>query len=127
MTNARILVVEDDEFLLSMYQTKLSLENFEVITALNGLQAVKIAQKEMLDLILLDLNLPEMNGFEVLENLKFQEQTKNIPVLVLTNYSQKEDIDRCFKLGAKDYLIKAHFIPSEVVEKIKKFLTGLNK
>ncbi len=122
MKNGRILIVEDDEFLLSMYQTKLSLENFEVITALNGLQGVKVAQKEMPDLILLDLNLPEMNGFEVLENLKNQEQTKNIPVLVLTNYSQKEDIDRCFKLGADDYLIKAHFIPSEVVTKIKKIL-----
>ncbi len=122
MKNGRILIVEDDEFLLSMYQTKLSLENFEVITALNGLQGVKVAQKEMPDLILLDLNLPEMNGFEVLENLKNQEQTKNIPVLVLTNYSQKEDIDRCFKLGAADYLIKAHFIPSEVVTKIKKIL-----
>lgn len=122
MANARILIVEDDEFLLTMYQTKLSLENFDVITALNGMQAVKVAQKELPDLILLDLNLPEMNGFEVLENLKFQEQTKNIPVVVLTNYSQKEDIDRCFELGAKDYLIKAHFIPSEVVEKIKKFL-----
>lgn len=122
MKNGRILIVEDDEFLLSMYQTKLSLENFEVITALNGLQGVKVAQKEMPDLILLDLNLPEMNGFEVLENLKNHEQTKNIPVLVLTNYSQKEDIDRCFKLGAADYLIKAHFIPSEVVTKIKKIL-----
>ena len=122
MANAKILVVEDDEFLLSMYQTKLGLENFEVTTAVNGLQAIKLAQKDKPDLILLDLNLPEMNGFEVLENLKFQDHTKNIPVLVVTNYSQKEDIDRCFKLGAKDYLIKAHFIPSEVVEKIKKFL-----
>ena len=87
MTGAKILVVEDDSFLLAMYQTKLNLEQFEV-----------------------------------LKNLKSQDMTKDIPVLVLTNYSQKEDIDRCFALGAVDYLIKAHFIPSEVVEKIKKIL-----
>ena len=122
MANARILIVEDDEFLLTMYQTKLNLENFEVLTALNGMQGVKIAQKELPDLILLDLNLPEMNGFEVLANLKHDKVTQDIPVIVLTNYSQKEDIDKCFSLGAADYLIKAHFVPAEVVEKIKKIL-----
>jgi CheY-like chemotaxis protein len=122
MEDKKILIVEDDEFLLQMYSTKLELEGFKVLEAMNGLQGLKTAQKEKPDLILLDLNLPEMSGFEVLSNLKRDEETKDIKVLILTNYSQKEDIDRCLELGADDYLIKAHFVPSEVISKIKVIL-----
>ncbi|MFA5126914.1 MAG: response regulator [Patescibacteria group bacterium] len=122
MGSKKILVVEDDSFLLSMYSTKLNLENFKVSTATTGLQALKVVAKDQPDLILLDLNLPEMSGFDVLDNLKKDVGTKDIPVIVLTNYSQKENIDKCFALGAVDYLIKAHFVPAEVVDKIKKIL-----
>ena len=124
MEDRKVLIVEDDEFLLQMYSTKLELEGFKVLEAVNGLQGLKTAQKEKPDLILLDLNLPEMNGFEVLSNLKREDDTKDIKVLILTNYSQKEDIDRCLSLGADDYLIKAHFVPSEVISKIKVILEG---
>lgn len=117
-----ILVVEDDGFLLSMYATKLNLENYKVMQATTGVQALKVVSKEQPDLILLDLKLPEMDGFEVLKNLKANKETSSIPVIVLTNYSEKEHIDQCFSLGATDYLIKAHFVPSEVVGKIKKIL-----
>jgi len=122
MDAKKILIVEDDDFLLQMYSTKLELEGFKVFEAINGLQGLKVAQKEKPDLILLDLNLPELNGFEVLSQLKREDNTKNIKVLVLTNYSQKEDIDRCLELGADDYLIKAHFVPSEVIAKMKTIL-----
>jgi DNA-binding response OmpR family regulator len=122
MNNQRILIVEDDNFLSQMYVTKLELENFNVLSAFTGLQGLKTAQKEKPDLILLDLGLPEMDGFEVLKHLKEDEATKNIPVLILTNFSQKDDIDRCLALGASDYLIKAHFVPSEVIKKIKDIL-----
>ncbi len=122
MENIKILVVEDDSFLLQMYATKLATENFKVLTAINGQDALRVAEEKKPDLILLDLNLPEVDGFTVLEELKTQPDTKDIPVVVLTNFAQKEDIDRCLKLGAVDYLIKAHFVPSEVVEKIKKIL-----
>ena len=122
MENKRVLIVEDDEFLLQMYATKLELEGFKVLEATTGLQGLKIAQKELPDLILLDLNLPELSGFEVLAQLKREDNTKNIKVLILTNYSQKDNIDKCLSLGADDYLIKAHFVPSEVIKKIKDIL-----
>ncbi len=122
MPERKILVVEDDDFLLEMYSTKLELEGFKVFNATNGVQGLKVAQRENPDLILLDLNLPEMSGFEVLEQLKKVDSTKDILVVVLTNYSQKDNIDRCLELGADDYLIKAHFVPSEVISKIKKLL-----
>ena len=122
MGNVKILVVEDDSFLLQMYTTKLETENFEVLTALSGEEALRVVKKEHPALILLDLNLPEVDGFTVLEELKSKDETKDIPVIVLTNFSNKEDINRCLDLGAADYLIKAHFVPAEVIEKVKKVL-----
>ncbi len=118
----RVLLVEDDSFLAEMYVTKLSIEGFEVSRAEDGEKGARLAQKELPDLILLDILLPKKDGFEVLEILKKDTATINIPVILLTNLSQKEDIDRGLKLGAVDYLIKAQFMPSEVVEKIKKHL-----
>lgn len=118
----KILLVEDDLFLLGMYATKFEMENFKVITAEDGEKAVRLASKEAPDIILLDIILPKVNGFEVLRQLKASRLTAGIPVILLTNLSQKDEIDQGLKMGAKDYLIKAHFMPSEVVEKIKKVL-----
>jgi DNA-binding response OmpR family regulator len=127
MENKKILIVEDDDFLLQMYVTKLELEGFQVISAVDGIKGLRLAKKDKPDLVLLDLQLPELSGFEVLEDLKRSNETKQIPVLVLTNFSQKEDIDRCLNLGASDYLIKAHFVPSEVIAKIKNILEEVSK
>ncbi|HLD27510.1 MAG TPA: response regulator [Patescibacteria group bacterium] len=118
----KILIVEDDNFLMGMYCSKLELEGFKVASASDGDKALRLVKKELPDIILLDLMLPKKDGFEVLAELKKDERTKGIPVIILTNLGQKEDIDKCFKLGAEDYLIKAHFIPSEVIAKIKKAL-----
>lgn len=119
----KILIVEDDSFLLSMYAAKFSLENFEVITAEDGEKGLKLAFKELPDIILLDIFLPKKDGFDVLKELKEDEGTKKIPVILLTNLSQKSEIEQGLNMGAEDYLIKAHFMPSEVVEKIKKTLS----
>lgn len=124
----KILLVEDDLFLTGMYAAKFEIENFKVITADEGEKAVRLALKETPDIILLDILLPNMNGFDVLSKLKSDKSTKNIPVILLTNLSQKDEIEKGLRMGAEDYLIKAHFMPSEVVDKIKKVLgVKLNK
>ncbi len=118
----KILLVEDDSFLISMYTTKFELENFEVVAAEDGEKGLGLAAEEKPDIILLDILLPKMNGFEVLKELKNNKETNQIPVILLTNLSQKNEIEQGLALGAQDYLIKAHFMPSEVMDKIKKVL-----
>ena len=118
----KILLIEDDAFLLSMYATKFELEGLEVLSAEDGEKGLKSAAKDKPDIILLDILLPKMDGFEVLKEIKKQEATKAIPVILLTNLSQRSDVERALELGAVDYLIKAHFMPTEVVDKIKKIL-----
>lgn len=108
-----ILLVEDDNFLANIYKTKFEMEGFKVSVAENGELGLKDAIKKQPDIILLDILLPKMDGFTVLEHLKDEEDTKDIPVVLLTNLGQKDDVERGLKLGAVDYLIKAHFKPSE--------------
>lgn len=117
-----ILIVEDDIFLADLYRSKFELEGFDVYLAYDGEKGVEAAKKKTPDVILLDLILPKMNGFLVLENLKKDKNLKKTPVILLTNLSQKADVEKGIKMGADDYLIKAHFMPSEVVEKIKKLV-----
>jgi len=114
--------VEDDSFLLNMYADKFQSENFEVFTADSGDRALKIAQDKIPDIILLDIMLPKKDGFEVLRELQKEASTKAIPVILLTNLSQREEVKKGLELGAKDFLIKAHFMPNEVVEKVKSVL-----
>jgi DNA-binding response OmpR family regulator len=118
----KILIIEDDRFLRELMVRKLKMENLEVVEAEDGAEGLKKIKEEKPDLVLLDLILPEMDGFEVLEQKRKDEEIKDIPVIILSNLGQKEEIDRGLQLGAKDYLVKAHFSPSEIVEKIKLFL-----
>lgn len=118
----KVLLVEDDSFLSGMYAAKLEREGFQVMTAENGEQGWQLAQTSAPDLMLLDIIMPGMDGFQVLEKLQADPKTKSIPVILLTNLGKKEDVDRGLALGAKDYLIKAHFMPSEVITKIKRLL-----
>ncbi len=119
---AKILLIEDDTFLVEMYTTKFELEGFGVISAEDGVKGLEMVKKEEPDIILLDILMPKMDGFAVLDALKKDKATADIPVVLLTNLGQKEDVKKGFEKGAVGYLIKAHFMPSEVVEKIKKIL-----
>ena len=120
MVNKKLIIlVEDDEFLAELYATKLKLENYEVILATDGEKGLKMIKEKKPDLILLDIILPKMDGFEILKAIKNEKELKDIPVILLTNLSQKDEVKKGLDLGANDYLIKAHFMPSEVVKKIK--------
>jgi len=118
----KILIVEDDKFLRELIVKKLSSEGYEVPEAVNGEEGVKKIEEEKPDLVLLDLILPGMDGFEVLTQIKKNSELAQIPVIILSNLGQKEDIERGLNLGAVDYLIKAHFTPNEIIEKVKKIL-----
>ncbi|MBI5229999.1 MAG: response regulator [Candidatus Magasanikbacteria bacterium] len=118
----KILLVEDDSFLSNIYQTKFTKEGYQVAVAGDGEEALKAVKTKKPDIILLDVLLPKLDGFAVLEKLKKDPETKDIPVILLTNLGQRDDVDRGLQLGAADYLIKAHFKPSETVEKVKKVL-----
>lgn len=117
-----IMIVEDDSFVMDIYQTKLAQEGFEVISAANGAEAMKKLESAKPDLMLLDIIMPYMDGLEVLKKIKENPELKSIPIILLTNLSQKEEIDKGLGLGANDYLIKSHFTPSEVLEKVKNYL-----
>lgn len=117
-----ILIIEDDKFLRELIAQKLKKENYEIFEAADGEEGLKKAREEKPDLILLDLILPGMDGFEVLSRLKSDSGLINIPVIVLSNLGQTEDVERASALGATDYLIKAHFTPGEIIEKIKNAL-----
>jgi CheY-like chemotaxis protein len=122
--NKTIMIVEDDTFVLDIYHTKLSNEGFEIITAADGVEAMEKLEKEKIvpNLILLDIIMPNMDGLEVLRRVQKIEALKNTPIVMLTNLSQRDEIEEALNLGAKDYLIKSHFTPVEVLEKINKYL-----
>lgn len=118
----KILIVEDDKFLRDLLEAKLIKENFPISIAIDGEEGLRKARDEKPDLVLLDLILPGMNGFEILKNMKENPETVNIKVIILSNLGQEEEVEKAMALGATDYLIKAHFTLEEIVEKIKKVL-----
>jgi len=115
----KILLVEDDKFLRDLIAKKLKIERYEVIEALDGESGIIQAKKVSPDLILLDLILPGINGFNVLAKIKSEVATNKIPVIVLSNLSQQEEVERALKLGATNFLIKANLTPKEIIAKIK--------
>ena len=118
----KVLIIEDDSYISDMYRIKFESENFETTVANNGVEGLKFLEKNTPDIILLDVVMPKIDGFSVLKEIKKNPKLSEIPVVLLTNLSQKENVERGFELGASSYIIKAHFTPSEVVGKIKEVL-----
>lgn len=119
----KVLIIEDDSMISSMYKTKLTQEGFEVLVAETGSRGLEMAMQEKPDLILLDVILPQLDGFAVLQEIKSaQASTKDIPVIMLTNLSTEEDKDKGAKFGATEYLVKASLTPTQVSDTVKKYL-----
>lgn len=124
----KILIIEDDKFIQGMMYKKFQADGFEVLTALNSVEAFNILnQSQIPDLIVLDLLLPGVDGFEILKNLGENENFKKIPVLVFSNLSEAKDVKRAVSLGAKDFLVKANFTLDELVARVKDLLNQLSK
>ncbi len=116
----KILFVEDEEALQRTFGDILKRENYKVIKALNGEDGLRLAKSEKPDLIILDLILPKMKGFEVLQSLKKDKETEKIPVIILTNLEKPQDVEKALDLGATTYLVKTKYALEEIIDKIKK-------
>jgi len=114
-TEKKVLVVEDDHFLAKIYKIKLAKENIDAIISLDGEEALEIIKKEKPALILLDMVLPGMNGFEILEKVRQEPALKKIPVIILSNLGQDADIARGKELGVIDYFVKSDISIHDVV------------
>jgi len=119
-----VLVIEDDELLCQMYERKLNINGYDVEIALNGIQGLTKAKLVKPAIILLDIMMPLKDGMTTLEELKADETTKDIPVVMLTNLSGHEYIEKALEMGALGYLIKSNSDPGEVVQKVRSVLAG---
>lgn len=120
--NAKILIAEPDQYIGRAVKEALVKEHFDVATARDGDEAMKMIYSERPDLVLLDLMLPGKNGFEVLEEVQMDEAISSTPVLIYSNLSQESDIEKAKALGASDYLVKTDISMREVVEKVRENL-----
>ena len=120
----RVLVVEDDASVAQMYRLKLELDGYSVDVAGDGLAALEKARASMPDIIFLDIRLPKLDGMSVLEALREDGATRNIPVVILSNWNEKELVDRGVKLGALDHMIKSQTTPARLSERVRDWLKG---
>lgn len=120
----KILLVEDDPFLIDIYSQKLTKAGFKVEVAQNGKSALQSLRKRKPQLVILDIVLPGIEGWEVLRRIKKDRSLANLKIVVLSNLGQKEEVEKGLRLGAAKYLIKAHYTPSEVVKEIEKVITN---
>jgi two-component system alkaline phosphatase synthesis response regulator PhoP len=116
----KILLIEDEEIIVNLLERKLSQEGYEVFTAKDGLEGLGKMKKEKPDLILLDVVMPRMGGFEMMEEMNKDAQLKGIPVIIISNSGQPVELGRAKELGARDWLIKTEFDPREVIDKVVK-------
>ncbi len=118
----KILLIEDDNMLRELITKRLTDGGYQVAQAIDGINGLMAVKEIRPDLVLLDIILPGMDGFEILEKIKSDDQISKIPVIMLSNLSQTSDIEKALKLGASDYFIKINFTSDDVLEKIKNIL-----
>jgi DNA-binding response OmpR family regulator len=123
----KVVIIDDEEGVLQMYKTKLDMEGFQSFTALDGQTGISIIKKEKPDVILLDIIMPRVNGFDVLKILKEDKETKDIPVFLLTNLPQEAGGAKGTELGAAGYLVKADYEPATLAKMIKGVITKNQK
>ena len=119
----KILIIEDDFFIRELYERQFEKEGYVIEGAPDGPEGLLKANEIRPDLILLDIMLPKLNGLDLLRTLKSKPETKDIPVILLTNLGQESVIKEGFKIGAEGYLIKSAYTPSQIIEEVKEFLT----
>ena len=122
MVLMKVLIVEDDSFLVNAYRIKFERLGYETKIAIDGESALKILGEWVPDVVILDLVMPKMDGYEFLEKMRAKPEFLNIPVLVATNLGQPEDVDRARELGANNYVIKGNLSLSELVEKLEELI-----
>lgn len=118
----RVLLIEDDPAVAQMYRLKLELDGYHVTTAGDGESGLQAAREAPPDLIFLDVRLPKMDGFAVLEGLRAAEETRHVPVVILSNYGERELVERGLKLGALEYLIKSQTMPASLSRGVEGWL-----
>lgn len=116
----KILIIEDEKLMLDLLQRKLTKEGYEISVAKDGEEGIRVIKEVKPNLILLDIIMPKMGGFEVMEEMNKDKELKKIPVIVISNSGQPVELDRAQKLGAKDWMIKTEFDPQEVIDKVVK-------
>ncbi|MFA5166526.1 MAG: response regulator [Candidatus Paceibacterota bacterium] len=114
----KVLIIEDEEILSKLLKNKLQDEGYEAEVALDGQEGLAKAKSFKPDLILLDIIMPKVNGFEVLEKIKVDSELNKIPIIIVSNSGQPVELERAQKLGAVDWLVKTEFDPEEVIDKV---------
>ena len=117
-----ILIIEDDNFLQGLEATKLKKEGYNVLTASNSVEAFKVTEGTKPDLILLDLLLPDVDGFMILEKIRQNKAMESLPVIVFSNLSEEKDVARATKLGASEFMVKSNFTLDEITKKVKEMI-----
>ena len=121
---AKILIVEDDPLMLRMYEKVFTFEKYEVDTAANGEDGWEKVKKNKPTLVLLDIMMPKMNGIQVLEKIKLDPETKEIPVVMLTNLSGEKDAEAALMKGAVKYIIKSKYEPKQITDMVKEIIAA---
>jgi DNA-binding response OmpR family regulator len=118
----RVLFVEDDPTVAQMYRLKLELDGYQVIMAKDGEEGLRLAREVDPDIVFLDIRLPKVDGFSVLEGLRAADRTRHVPVVILSNYGEQDLVDRGLRLGALEYLIKSQTTPAHLSRGVENWL-----